>query len=83
MAHGIALKQREIQVRTKLILDDGFMVSSKTGEHYAHNRAYRRKEAALGDKISKHEGQRRKPRGWWRARKARRKMVLASRRRTF
>jgi len=69
---------------TKLWLDDpNYMVSTKTGEHYAHNRACRRRDAALGDKAAKHEGQRCKPHGWRRARKARRKMALASRRRTF
>ena len=63
--------------------DPDYMVSSKTGERYAHNRAHRRRAAALGSKISKHEGQRCRPRGWRHARKARREMARASRRRTF
>jgi len=81
MAYGVALEQRAIQPRVTPIQDDDYMTNIKTGEVYTHNRAYRRKDVALGVKISKHEGQRRPAHGVKLARKARRKMAAASRRR--
>ncbi len=81
MAHGVALKMREIRVHPEPLDDDYLFTNPKTGEVYDKNRHERRKDAMLGAKVNKHEAQTRKPQGWKEAKRKRRKLSATSRRR--
>ena len=64
-----------------VLVDDWYRMNTMTGEVYAHSRAYRRRETALGDKIYKHEKQTRPVLGLRGMRRTKRQMTRTSRRR--
>lgn len=80
MAYGRTLELRKIGVHPEPVHDPGFM-RAPDGTPYKRNRHERRKMKSLGANETKHGRNSRPPRNWHEARRKRRKMARASRRR--